>query len=104
MNIRLTKLIEDLEVFAGLEADGFARGDGDLGAGARVAADAGLAGLDSEDAEAAELDAVAGSEGALHRLEDGVDGGFCLDAWEAGAFDHSLDKILLDHAVTAFCR
>jgi hypothetical protein len=80
MNIRLTKLIEDLEVFAGLEADGFARGDGDLGAGARVAADAGLAGLDSEDAEAAELDAVSFAEGGLHGFKDAVHGGLGLGA------------------------
>jgi hypothetical protein len=89
-------LVEDLEVFAWLEADGLAGGDGDLGAGAGVAADAGFAGLYGEDAEAAELDAVAGAEGGLHGLKDGVDGGFGLGAGEAGTFHYSLDEILLD--------
>jgi len=42
-----------VEVFAGFEADGFAGRDADLGAGARVAADAGLARLYGEDAKAA---------------------------------------------------
>ncbi len=67
-------LAEDLEVFAWLEADGLAGGDGNLGAGARVATDAGFAGLDAEDAEATELDAVAVRESLLHGFKDGVDG------------------------------
>ena len=56
-------LFEDVEVFAGFEADRFAGGDGDFGAGAGVSADAGFAGLDGEDAESAELDAVAFGRG-----------------------------------------
>ncbi len=95
-------LVEELEVLAWLEADGLAGGDGDLGAGAGVAADAGLAGLDGEDAEAAELDAVAFGEGALHGFEDGVDGGLGLDAREPGAFDDPENEVLLDHGWVAF--
>jgi hypothetical protein len=90
-------LADGLEVFAGFEADGFAGGDADLGAGAWVAAYAGFAGLDVEDAEAAELDAVLLGEGGFHGVEDGVDGGFGFDAREAGAFDHALDEVLFDH-------
>ena len=82
---------EDLEIFAGLEADSLAGGDGDFGASAGVAAYAGLAGFDGEDAEAAELDAVALAEGRLHGFEDGVYGGLSLGAREAGALDYSLD-------------
>jgi hypothetical protein len=89
-------LVEGLEVFAGFEADGFTGSDADLGTGAGIAADAGFAGLDGEDAEAAELDAVAFNEALLHGVEDGVDGGFRLGANETGAFYDSLDKILLD--------
>ena len=51
-----------MKVFAGLEADCLARGDGDLSAGAGIASYAGLAGLDGEDAEAAKLDTIAFDE------------------------------------------
>ena len=89
-------LVDDLEVFAGFEADGFAGGDGDFGSGAGIAADAGFAGLDGEDAEAAELDAIAFDHGLLHGVEDGVDGGFRFGADDAGALDDTLDEILFD--------
>jgi hypothetical protein len=103
--IMSARLVEDLEVFAWLEADGFAGGDGDFGAGAGVAAYAGLAGLDGEDAEAAEFDAIGSAEGLLHGLEDGVDGGFSLGAGKAGALNNALDEILLDQCEVAFlCR
>jgi hypothetical protein len=47
-----------LKFFAGLEADGLPRGDGDLFAGAWIATDAALARFDDEDAEAAQFDAL----------------------------------------------
>jgi hypothetical protein len=89
--------VEDLEVFAGLEADGFAWGDADLGAGTGIAADAGLAGLDGKDAKTAQFDAVAVGEGLLHGFKDGVDGGLCLGAGKAGTLYHPLNEVLLDH-------
>lgn len=70
--------VEQVEVFARFEADGFTGGDGDFGTGAGVAADAGFAGFDGEDAEAAQFNAVARSQRVLHRREDGIDGGFRL--------------------------
>ena len=73
-----------MEVFAGLEADGFTWNDADLCAGAGIASDAGLAGLDGEDAEAAELDAVSADHALFHAEEDGIDGGFRLNAGKAG--------------------
>jgi hypothetical protein len=85
-----------VEIFAGLEADGFTGGDGNLGSGAGVAPYAGFARLDGEDAKAAELNAVAFDEALLHGFEDGVYGGFCLGAHQAGAFYDSLNKILFD--------
>ncbi len=90
-------LAEYLEFFAGLEADGLAGGDGYLGAGARVAADACLAGFDAEDAEAAEFDAVAVREGLLHGFKDGVNGGLGFGAGKSGALHYTLDEVLLDH-------
>ena len=85
-----------MELFAWFEADGFAGGDGDFGSGAWVAADAGFAGLDGEDTEAAEFDTVAFSERLLHGFEDGVDGVFGLGANESGAIDDPLNEILFD--------
>ncbi len=96
-------LAEGLEVFAWLEADGFAGGDGDLGTGTWVASDAGFAGLDGEDAEAAEFDTVATAQSLLHGFEDGVHGGLCLGPWKAGALNYPLDKVLLDQWMSPSC-
>ena len=95
-------LLERLEVFARLEANGAAGGYVDFGAGAGVAAYACFAGFYGEDAEAAELDAIALSEGSLHGAEDGVKGRFGLVAGQAGALYDALDEILLDQAGTPF--
>ena len=84
-------LVENLQVFAGLEANCFAGGDGDLGAGARIATDAGFAGLYGEDAEAAQFDTVAIAERLLHGFEDSVYGGLCLGSGKAGALNYPLD-------------
>jgi hypothetical protein len=100
--VRGCELVEDLEVFAGLEADSLAGSDAYFGAGARVAAYAGLAGLDGEDAETAKLDAVRGAEGVLHGFKDGVDRGFSLGAGKTGTLDYALDEILLDQWEVAF--
>jgi hypothetical protein len=89
-------LIDELKVFAGLEADGLAGGDAHLGTGARVAADAGLSRLYGEHAKAAQLDAVTVGERGLHGLEDGIDGRLSLDAWKPCAFNDPLNEILLD--------
>ena len=95
-------LLEVLELFTGFEAYGSAWGDVDLFAGAWVAADAGLARLDSEDAEAPQFDAVAVGERALHGCKDGVHGGFCLITGQSCAFHDALDEVLLDQAGTPF--
>jgi hypothetical protein len=92
-------LFENVEVFAGLEADGFAGGDGDLCAGAGVASDAGFTRLDGEDTEAAEFDAVALCEGLLHGFEDGVHGGLGLGSNQSCAFYHSLNEVLFDQGM-----
>ncbi len=54
-----TTLLQGLQLLAGLKAHRFAGRDGNLGAGARIAADAGLARAHVEDAEAAQLNALA---------------------------------------------
>ena len=90
-------LVDQVEFFAGFEADGFAWGYGDFGPGAGVAPNAGFAGFYREDAETAQLDTVALSESGLHGVEDHVNSGFRLGARESCTFDHSLNQILLDH-------
>src|SRR4051794_1059532 len=91
------QLVDGLQFFAGLEANGLAGRNADLCAGARVAADAGLARTHVEDAEAAKFDAVALGERFLHGLEDGLNGhlGFCLG--DAGLGHHFVDDVELDH-------
>jgi hypothetical protein len=90
-NAGLWALAERLEVLARLEANGLAGGDGDLGTCARISSDTGLARLDGEDAEAAELDTVAAAQGVLHRFKNSVHGGFCLRPWKACALNYPLD-------------
>jgi len=59
MSPGLRGLVHLVQLFAGLEANGLAGSDTHLGSGARVAADACLAGLDSEHAKTAQLNALA---------------------------------------------
>ncbi len=99
----LAGLGEEVQLFAGLEADGFAGGDGDFGAGAWIAADAGLSGFDGEDAEAAQFDAVSGDEGLLHAFEDGVDGGLGLGTGKSGSLHNPLNEVLLNHLCRCPC-
>ena len=54
--------LQRVQFLAGLEAHRLAGGDADLGAGAGIAADAGFAGADAEDAKAAQFDALAGGQ------------------------------------------
>jgi hypothetical protein len=90
-------LVHQVELFAGLEADGLAGCDGDLGTGAGIASDAGFAGFYREDAETAQFYTVTLPESGLHGVEDYVDSGFRFGARESCTFDHSLNQILLDH-------
>lgn len=92
--------VEQVEFFAGFEADCFAGGDGYLGAGARIAADAGLSGADVEDSEAAQLDALSVGEGFFEALEDRVHGGFSLHAGQASPFDHVMDDVLFNQCLS----
>ncbi len=65
--------IQQVKFLARLEANSLARSDRDFRAGPRVAADSCLARADIEDAKAAQLDPVAGSERFFQALKDGVD-------------------------------
>jgi hypothetical protein len=89
-----------VEVFPGFEPDSLARRNSHFSAGSGVSSDAGLARLYGEDAETAELDAVAFGQGLFHGLEDGIDGCFSLGADEPGPVDDALDEILFDQRCT----
>ncbi len=103
---KLLGLLQNVQIFAGLEADRFAGRDGDFGSGARVPAHAGLARFDGEDPETAEFDAIPFGERLLHGLENGIDGRLGLGTDEPGPFHHALDEILFDQLVAfrADCR
>jgi hypothetical protein len=83
--------IHEVKFFAGLEANGFAGGNGDFGSGSWIAADPGLSRLHCEDAEPAQLDPVAGDQRFLHGVEDCIYRIFGLRSGKACAFNDSLN-------------
>jgi hypothetical protein len=97
-----TALIQQVEFFPGLEADGFSGRDGDFGSGARVAAYSGFAGFYGKYAKTAEFNAIAVSKGVLHGLEDCVYGRFRLGTRKTCAFYYALDEVLLNQAGSPF--
>jgi hypothetical protein len=92
-------IVEQVEFFSGLEADGLSRSDTDFRAGARIAADAGFPGAHIEDAKAAELDALAFRQGALQRFKDGIDGRLGFVALQTGTLNHLVNNVLFNQGV-----
>src|SRR5258708_961781 len=95
--VRFLVALEALEFLAGLEADRFAGRNIDFFTGPGISANAGLARLDAEDAEAAELDALATAEGLLERFENGLDGLLGLGATDTRLGDDSVYHVQLNH-------
>ena len=95
--VRFLGALEALEFFAGLKADGFPGRNIDFFPGARIAADAGLARLDAENAKSAELDALAAAEGLLERFENGFDGLLGLSAADVRRGDDGVYDVQLNH-------
>jgi hypothetical protein len=85
-----------VQVFAWFEAHGFAGGDADFGAGARVAAYSGFARPYVEDAEAAQFDAVSFGERFLETFKDGFDGGLGFYAGQSGTLNYLMYDVLLN--------
>src|SRR6266850_6773534 len=96
---RFLRFFDALKLFAGFEADSFARRNADLFAGAGITADSGLARLHTEHAEAAEFDALAATESLLQRFEDGLDGLLGFGAADVRRGDDSIHDIQLNHAI-----
>jgi len=95
--IFFNKPLKRLQLFAGLEADGFSGLDIHLLAGARIAADAGFARLHVEHAEAAQLDAFAAAESVFQRLENRFDGLLGLAARNICALHNGVHDIKFYH-------
>ena len=85
-----------MQLFTRLEADRFARGDGYLGAGSRIASDARLARTDIEDPKPPQLDPFAAGQSFLQALEDGVHSSLGLHARQTGTLDDVMDNVLLN--------
>jgi hypothetical protein len=85
-----------MQLFARFKSDGFSGGDADLGARSGIAAYAGFARADAEDAKSAQFDALTGGKSLLQALEDRIHRGFCLDAGQARALDYMMDDVLLN--------
>jgi len=98
------KLIEQVKLFARLEANSFAGRDADLGSSARIASDTGLAGTHVEYAEAAEFNAFTAGERLLHTIEDGVYGSLRFCPWQSRTFHYALDKVLLNQKAPSLRR
>src|SRR5579863_7309774 len=88
---------ERLQFLAGLEAHGFAGRDADFLAGARIAADAGLARAHVEYSEAPQLDTLALAERIFHCSKDGFDGLFSLGSAYACLGYNGIHNIQLNH-------
>ena len=93
-NFGQSLLVEKVEFFTWLETDGFAGSDADFGACAGIATDPGFAWADIENAEAAQLDALALGERALEALEYSIHGSLRLVALKAGTLDHMVNDVL----------
>jgi hypothetical protein len=85
-----------MQFFARLKAHCFAGGYAHLCAGSGIAADAGFAGADAEDAKSAQFDALAAGESLLEALEDCIHRGLCLGAGQARALNYMMDDVLLN--------
>lgn len=88
--------IQGVQFLAGFKTDGFTGSDADFSPGSRVAPDAGLAGPDAEDAEAAQLDPVASGESVFEPLEHCIHRCLRLGSRQACPLDDVMDNILLD--------
>ena len=86
-----------MKFLTGLEANGFSRSNRYFSTCPRIPANAGFTGFYSEDAEAAQLDAVASDQCLLHAVEDRVYRRLCFSSWQSGTLNNPLYKILLNH-------
>jgi len=84
---RLLQASQALQFFAGLEAYRFAGRNIHFFAGARIAANAGLARLHGKNSEAAQFNSLAPAHAAFQRFKNRLDGLFGLDAAHASSIE-----------------
>jgi hypothetical protein len=94
-------LVDQVELFSRLEANGFAWSDCYLCAGARIAANAGLAGPHVEYAKTSELDTLTRRQSLLQAFKDGIDRCLCLIA---GRPVRSITRCTMSCLIKAFSR
>jgi hypothetical protein len=82
-----------LQLFAGLEADRLARGNGHFFAGSWVSAYATLSWLNNKNAKAAQLNSLTSRERCLHRVEKGIHSLFGFHLRNAGLIRHTVDDV-----------
>src|SRR5579871_604504 len=87
------RLLQRLQLLARLESNRLPGRNGDFGARARIAPDAGLAWTHVEDSETTKLDALAAAQRSLHALENGLDGHLGLGFRDAGLVDYFVDDV-----------
>jgi hypothetical protein len=85
-----------MKFLAGLEAHSLAWGDAYFGSGAGIAANAGFAGADAENAKSAQFDALACGQSLLQALENRIHGRLRLGPRKAGALDYVMDDVLFN--------
>jgi hypothetical protein len=85
-----------VQFLARLETHRFAGCDADLGSGAGIATDAGLASANAENAKSAQFDTLTGSQGLFEAFEDGIHSCLGLGAGKAGALDDVMYDVLLN--------
>jgi hypothetical protein len=85
-----------VKFLAWLKTNSFAGRDADFCARSWIAANAGFARTDAEDAESAQLDAVTGGQRLFEALKHGVYSRFCFSPRQACALDDVVHYILLD--------
>jgi hypothetical protein len=85
-----------MQFLAWLESYCLPRGYAHLGTCAGIAADAGFARADAENAKSAQFDALACGQGLLKALKDRIHRSLSLGARQARALDYMMDDVLLN--------
>lgn len=89
-----------MQFLAGLKANRFAGRNRHLGAGARIAPDAGLTWPYGKNAKAAQLNALALLQGMLQRFKDGLHRRLAFVAGQTSPLNYMMDNVLLNQRLT----
>ena len=93
---RSRAIFQRMQFLARFETHSFAGRNANFSAGSGIAADAGLAGTDAEDAKTAQFNAFTSGEGLFEAFEDRIHRRLGFGAGKAGALDYMMDDVLLN--------